>query len=106
VLVTVFTSSFHHIQLKRSSNPAFQLRALTINMTVPNDDFQPGPESYKGPSGTDTQQNDYTSRTGQKQAPVPVQNDQDEVEDPIDAKTADSDQQLGMLTQIPLIVYC
>jgi hypothetical protein len=39
--------------------------------------------------------NDYTSRTGQKNAPVPVQSDNDAVEDPIDAETADSDAALG-----------
>lgn len=46
------------------------------------------------PAG-DAMDNDYTSRTGQKQAPVPVQSDNDAVEDPIDANTADSDKQLG-----------
>jgi hypothetical protein len=39
--------------------------------------------------------NDYTSRTGQKNAPVPVQSDNDAVEDPIDGETADSDAALG-----------
>ena len=39
--------------------------------------------------------NDYTSRTGQKDANVPVQSDNDTVEDPIDAETADTDAQLG-----------
>ena len=43
----------------------------------------------------DAVDNDYTSRTGQKQAPVPVQSDNDAVEDPIDAATADSDETLG-----------
>lgn len=38
--------------------------------------------------------NDYTSRTGQKQAPVPVQKDEDGVADPIDGAKADSDEQL------------
>ncbi|KAK4493842.1 hypothetical protein PRZ48_015027 [Zasmidium cellare] len=37
--------------------------------------------------------NDYTSRTGQKDH-IPVQKDDDTVEDPIDPETADSDQQL------------
>ncbi|GAB7361988.1 hypothetical protein MBLNU230_g2024t1 [Neophaeotheca triangularis] len=37
---------------------------------------------------------EYTSRTGQKQAPVPVQNDGDGVADPIDGDKADSDEQL------------
>ena len=65
-------------------------------MSAPNDDYKPGDEGVDGPSGTDTQQNEYTSRTGQKQAPVPVQDDADPVEDPIDSATADSDQQLSM----------
>lgn len=42
-------------------------------------------------------QDNYVSRPGQKQAPVPVQSDGVEIEDPIDAATADSDGQLGML---------
>lgn len=41
--------------------------------------------------------NEYTSRTGQKEAPVPVQSDNDAVEDPIDGDKADSDDQLGMI---------
>ena len=47
------------------------------------------------PAG-DKGDNDYTSRTGQKQAPIPVQSDNDTVEDPIDPATADSDETLGM----------
>jgi hypothetical protein len=50
--------------------------------------------STDAPSGIATE-DDYVSRTGQKQAPVPVQSDTDKVDDPIDAATADSDQQLG-----------
>lgn len=42
-----------------------------------------------------TTQNDYVSRTGQKDT-VPVQSDDAPVEDPIDEETADSDKQLGM----------
>ncbi|KAG8630927.1 hypothetical protein KVT40_000067 [Elsinoe batatas] len=37
---------------------------------------------------------DYTSRPGQKQAPIPVQKDSDTVESGVDAATADSDAQL------------
>jgi len=48
------------------------------------------------PAG-DAQDNDYVSRPGQKQGPIPVQSDNAAVEDPIDAATADSDQQLGEL---------
>ncbi|KAF2765252.1 hypothetical protein EJ03DRAFT_319771 [Teratosphaeria nubilosa] len=42
----------------------------------------------------DSVDNDYTSRTGQKEH-IPVQKDEDPVEDPIDPNTADSDQQLA-----------
>ena len=38
----------------------------------------------------DAQDNDYTSRTGQKDH-IPVQRDSDPVEDPIDPANADSD---------------
>jgi hypothetical protein len=37
--------------------------------------------------------NDYKSRTGQNE--IPVQSDEKPVRDPIDAETADSDEQLG-----------
>ena len=50
------------------------------------------------PSGTGASDNDYVSRTGQKEAPVPVQKDEDSVEDPIDPATADSDEVLGKLS--------
>jgi len=50
--------------------------------------------SADAPTG-DVQDNDYVSRTGQKQGAVPVQSDNDAVEDPIDANTADSDEQLA-----------
>ncbi|KAK4893801.1 hypothetical protein LTR27_007826 [Elasticomyces elasticus] len=46
------------------------------------------------PTDTDATDNDYVSRTGQKQASVPVQKDEDSVEDPIDPATADSDKVL------------
>ncbi|KAF2748191.1 hypothetical protein M011DRAFT_486050 [Sporormia fimetaria CBS 119925] len=39
--------------------------------------------------------NDYVSRSGQKQSAIPVQADEAPVEDPIDAATADSDEQLA-----------
>jgi len=47
------------------------------------------------PAG-DAQDNDYTSRTGEKDGPIPVQSDNDAIDDPIDGATADSDEQLGM----------
>lgn len=65
-------------------------------MSAPNEDFQPAGEGLEQGTTADTTQNDYTSRTGQKQAPVPVQSDNDPIEDPIDANKADSDEQLGM----------
>ncbi|KAG4421814.1 hypothetical protein IFR04_005064 [Cadophora malorum] len=43
----------------------------------------------------DAQDNDYVSRTGQKEAPIPVQSDNDVVESGVDAETADSDEQLA-----------
>jgi hypothetical protein len=52
-------------------------------------------EQYETTNAQATQDNDYTSRPGQKQAPIPVQSDNDAVEDPIDPETADSDEQLG-----------
>ncbi|MCJ1237769.1 hypothetical protein MMC14_005756 [Varicellaria rhodocarpa] len=45
------------------------------------------------PSGTDTTDNSYTSRTGQYQ--IPVQKDEMPVEDPINPTTADSDATLA-----------
>jgi len=47
------------------------------------------------PAG-DAIDNDYISRTGQNQ--IPVQRDEAPVEDPYDAATADSDEQLGTLS--------
>ncbi|KAI9661132.1 MAG: hypothetical protein M1821_009459 [Bathelium mastoideum] len=46
------------------------------------------------PSG-DVTDPTYTSRTGQKTGPVPVQKDSDAVEDPIDPASADSDEALA-----------
>lgn len=56
--------------------------------------------SGDAPAG-DSQDNDYVSRTGQKQGPIPVQSDNDIVEDPIDSNVADSDEQLGMSCPLP-----
>lgn len=58
-------------------------------MSAPQDNFQ---EEGSAPA-----QNDYQSRTGQKDH-IPVQSDEANVEDPIDAETADSDAQLGQLS--------
>lgn len=44
----------------------------------------------------DAQDNDYVSRTGQKDH-IPVQDDNAPVEDPIDEAEADSDKTLGMV---------
>ncbi|TKA70593.1 hypothetical protein B0A55_06708 [Friedmanniomyces simplex] len=51
-------------------------------------------QQTEAPAGTGASDNDYVSRTGQKQAPVRVQKDEDTVEDPIDPATADSDKTL------------
>lgn len=58
-------------------------------MSAPQNDFQD--------DGIVPTQNDYESRTGQKDH-IPVQKDEAGVEDPIDPNVADSDQQLGMGT--------
>ena len=61
-----------------------------------------------GPAG-DRMDNDYTSRSGQKNSTVPVQEDTDAVEDPIDPATADSDETLSTLhlfSPLPLITRC
>jgi hypothetical protein len=55
-------------------------------------------------SADDTHDNDYVSRTGQKQGPISVQSDAADIEDPIDPTTADSDEQLGKLSFLPLLV--
>jgi hypothetical protein len=52
-------------------------------------------DQYETTNAQAAQDNDYTSRPGQKQAPIPVQSDNAAVEDPIDPATADSDEQLG-----------
>ena len=52
--------------------------------------------SGEAPSG-DVADDGYTSRTGQKTGPVPVQNDAAPVENPINPDTADSDEALGTL---------
>ena len=58
-------------------------------------------EQMNDPTGGDVPSgvkgdNDYTSRTGQKTSSIPVQKDEDPVEDPIDPATADSDETLGI----------
>ena len=79
-------------------------------MSAPTDDFQPTGEGLEQGTTADTLQDDYASRTGQKQAPVPVQSDGDPIEDPIDANKADSDEQLSMhcpnLVENPKLTAC
>jgi len=62
-------------------------------MSAPNDDFQPSGDGLEGSANPDTTQNDYKSRTGQSS--IPVVGDDTNIEDPIDANTADSDAQLA-----------
>lgn len=54
-------------------------------MSSPDGDFQP----------TEAAQDDYVSRPGQND--TPVVSDSINIEDPVDANTADSDAQLGKL---------
>ncbi len=54
------------------------------------------------PAG-DAQDNDYVSRTGQKDGPVPVQSDSAGIDDPIDNATADGDEQLGTYLLLPFL---
>lgn len=49
--------------------------------------------SYENETPSD---NSYVSRPGHKNEPLGVVSDETRIEDPIDANTADSDQQLGM----------
>lgn len=48
----------------------------------------------EAPSG-DVSDNSYVSRQGHKGEPLNVVSDQELIEDPIDARTADSDEQLS-----------
>ncbi|KAH8760130.1 hypothetical protein F5882DRAFT_306193 [Hyaloscypha sp. PMI_1271] len=75
-------------------------------MSSADDQYEAQNDAVTGdaPAG-DAQDNDYVSRTGQKQGPIPVQSDNDAVEDPIDGATADSDEQLGMSLLLFLIDF-
>jgi hypothetical protein len=64
-------------------------------MSAPNDDYQPGTEGLESGTTADTVQNDYKSRTGQSE--IKVVGDDAPIEDGVDARTADSDAQLGLL---------
>ncbi|KAK5169677.1 uncharacterized protein LTR77_005655 [Saxophila tyrrhenica] len=46
------------------------------------------------PSGQGISDDEYTSRTGQKQAEIPVQKDSDAIETGVDGAKEDSDEQL------------
>jgi len=65
--------------------------------------YTPSNDSAVGaaPAG-DLDDNDYVTRPGHKNDPIPVQSDEDLVTDPINAKTADSNAQLGTYTLIDL----
>jgi hypothetical protein len=73
------THQVSNLFTQENQNPEFTTSTLS-NMS---DDIPQG----------DVMDNDYKSRTGQGE--VPVQSDDSPVEDPIDAATADSDEQLG-----------
>ena len=49
----------------------------------------------EAPTG-DVSDNSYVSRQGHKGEPLNVVSDQERIEDPVDARTADSDEQLSM----------
>lgn len=51
------------------------------------------------------QDNDYISRQGNKNEPLPVQSDGDQVEDPIDPDQADTDAQLGKYLRLVLYIH-
>jgi hypothetical protein len=65
--------------------------------------YNPSNDSAIGsaPAG-DLDDNDYVTRPGHKNDPIPVQSDEDLVTDPIDAKTADSNAELGKSTLMNL----
>ena len=67
--------------------------------TAPDDNYQPADVGAEAATGADTTQDDYKSRTGQSH--IPVVGDSTNVEDPIDANTADSDEQLGKSVKCP-----
>ena len=60
----------------------------------------PVENTVDAPSGTDTVDDEYKSRSGQYQ--IPVQKDSAPVEDPIDPATADSDETLGKIESLQL----
>ena len=57
---------------------------------------------HEAPSG-DFSDNSYVSRQGHKGEPLNVVSDQERIEDPIDARTADSDEQLSMFGPSPFV---
>jgi hypothetical protein len=62
-------------------------------MSAPDAEYQPADTGSEVPAGADTTQDDYKSRPGQSE--IPVVSDSANIEDPVDAGTADSDAQLG-----------
>ena len=54
-----------------------------------------GLNEQETPSG-EFREDSYVSRPGNKAEPLPVKSDADQIEDPIDPNTADTDEQLGM----------
>ena len=54
------------------------------------------------PAG-DSKDNDYASRSGQYQ--IPVQKDEAPVNDPIDPRTADSDETLGTNHNVSIVAF-
>ncbi|KAE9376280.1 hypothetical protein N431DRAFT_367267, partial [Stipitochalara longipes BDJ] len=65
-------------------------------MSSADDQYEAQNDAVTGDAPTgDAQDNDYVSRPGQKDGPIPVQSDNTAIEDPIDGAMADSDEQLA-----------
>lgn len=80
--------------LPTSNTPLQATQPLTPNTTNMSSE---GLEN--APTG-EVQDNAYISRSGTKHEPMPVQSDNDKVEDPIDENKADTDEQLRMVPPV------
>lgn len=86
-LATQFSSNQYHTA-PPTTTYKFHFKPLTMS----SDD------NYDAQADLASQDNDYTSRPGQKDGPIPVQSDSTNVESGVDTASADSDEQLGMFT--------
>jgi hypothetical protein len=92
-----------HLPSSQTFNHSFISTNPTLEMSSADEQYEAQNDAVSGdvPAG-DAQDNDYVSRPGQKDGPIPVQSDNTAIEDPIDGATADSDEQLGMASSLPL----